>query len=384
MKYDDINNNILNIIMIMPQYLIYKGRKCGSTARGAGIWTKEELIIEAQRYNISIDGTLTDICQRLIDRETKQASSQEHKSNNVKKYVNDTTLLGDSCEDYDDDELIQDKYGYGYTPEELINTLVNTKRNTNPYTNQPLWKDRNEFNILMEHPKISSEVKYRLISIFFPIFDPDIIQLVQEYPDIFDLIGYTGCVLKSDFGKDFKGSQSMLAELLKELETLPDNIRKQFETLRTIDGRKTLKDIMTSSNNECIHGVGSYLLGIYLYIWFNIPENVRAPLIPVLYQGGVRTTIVLGYFDTTGNILDIMLFKFETDIGKILMINFKEFNIARNRWFPADGYVYAVDYIPADILAVIEEDINNNIDEIILHYGYLQDYLSCKNLECVL
>lgn len=61
----------------MPQYLIYKGRKCGSTARGVGSWTKDELINEAKLYNISTTGTMTDICQRLLSRNARGKNGQE-------------------------------------------------------------------------------------------------------------------------------------------------------------------------------------------------------------------------------------------------------------------------------------------------------------------
>ena len=60
--------------MYMPQYLLYKGKKCGSTARGTDVWTRVSLILEAQERGLSVTKTMTitDICQLLISSQKKQ------------------------------------------------------------------------------------------------------------------------------------------------------------------------------------------------------------------------------------------------------------------------------------------------------------------------
>ena len=59
----------------MPQYGFYKGRPCGSTARGEKAWKKTELVAEAQRLGLSTAGTITDLCLRLMATEVTPAST---------------------------------------------------------------------------------------------------------------------------------------------------------------------------------------------------------------------------------------------------------------------------------------------------------------------
>ena len=54
----------------MPQYIIYKGRKCGSTARGTDAWTKKELVEEATRLGLSTTGSISELCARIIATST--------------------------------------------------------------------------------------------------------------------------------------------------------------------------------------------------------------------------------------------------------------------------------------------------------------------------
>jgi len=71
----------------MPLYIIYKGRKCGSTARGEGVWTKKELLNEARLQNVSTSGSMTDICQRLIDKEKQGIENPTSHLRQVKKII---------------------------------------------------------------------------------------------------------------------------------------------------------------------------------------------------------------------------------------------------------------------------------------------------------
>lgn len=50
----------------MVKYILYKGRPCGSTARGSTAWKKSELIQEAENLGLSTSGTINDLCNRLI------------------------------------------------------------------------------------------------------------------------------------------------------------------------------------------------------------------------------------------------------------------------------------------------------------------------------
>lgn len=56
----------------MPQYHIYKGRPCGSTARGNNAWTRSELMDELRMLNLPTNGTITDLCNRLRQHEHQQ------------------------------------------------------------------------------------------------------------------------------------------------------------------------------------------------------------------------------------------------------------------------------------------------------------------------
>jgi len=60
----------------MPKYNFYKGRPCGSTARGANAWKKSELIQEARNLGLPTTGTIDDLYQRLVTHTNQQGQEQ--------------------------------------------------------------------------------------------------------------------------------------------------------------------------------------------------------------------------------------------------------------------------------------------------------------------
>lgn len=374
--------------------LIYRGKRCGTHERGHGTWTRATLVAEAKLHNIPVTGTMDEICRRLIDEgeppkkgpivqhvPPKPIVAQKKKSKNTKNCKNDTNVLGDELDEMTNDEIIQDIYGYCYTPDELISTLENSKRNENPYTRQPFWLSRASFDKLFNHSGFTDVDRAKMIAIFYPTFDHDIINLVKSYPDIYNLIGMTGVVLKSDYGQDFKASASMLGELTKELDKLAEPIKKKFKDLKTFGGNKTLNEIIEDSNLSCIHGVGSDILGIYLYIWFNIPEIERPPLIDPLYRSSANDVIVLGYTHEQGQYFDLYLFKFDPNIDNIISINYLTIVVSRGVAVPSNGHNILTSKVPADVVKNIRENVIDNIDEITIKYGLLREYLSNKGFE---
>jgi|UniRef100_A0A6C0BK32 hypothetical protein len=269
-----------------------------------------------------------------------------------------------------EENIIHDVYGYCYTAEELVQLLASSRKNRNPYTNQPLWTDRASFNQLISHPQIKPEDRVRLISIFFPSFDPQIAQLVQQHSQIFDLIGITGAVLKSDYDSQLKPSIEMIGYLDQKLDELPTEVARRFRSLTTPNGQQTLDQLLKTCDQTCIHGIGARILAIYLYIWFNLEENQRPPLIPMLYQSVINSVILQAYIRNPElQQLDIYLFKFNTDIGQIVNANYVSLigNILR----PSNGF----DAVPEEIRDIIDQDIKDHLEELVLSYAFLQDYL---------
>lgn len=388
----------------MPNYLIYKGKPGGTSARGQNAWKKDELLQEARRYGLDTHGTLTQVCQRLLDYEKTQVMEAplkvtapaptkvqikaperkkipvRFKRKNSRIYKNETTLLDESVDSLSDDEIIPID-GYCFLGSELFQTLKESKRNSNPYTNQPLWADRQSFDQLINHPTFTPDDRYILRSIFFPEFDPRIIKLVNQHTDIFNLIGMTGAVLKADFSTDFKASLSMLSVLSEAISKKPPNIRDQFDQLKTcFSGHKTLKEIRKNPESQCIHGIGSSILGIYLHTWFSLPEENRPPLIQPLYRGIVKTTVFLGYTEDN-KYFHTYLFKYDTDMGKIHNSNFIRLNMSTQSWSNSDGYPSAKKVIEPDLFQIIEDDAKNNTEAIMINFTAFHDYLNSHKYE---
>lgn len=375
----------------------YRERRCGTHERGAGAFTRAELLNEAKLRHVSVTGTMDEICRRLIDKEVLDAQKNvtqktkvspkpappivppKKKSKNTKNCKNETSLIGDDFDEMIDDEIIQDNDGNCYTPNELIQTLGISQKNESPFTRKPLWVDRASFDKLFSHPGFSDADRSRMVSIFYPVLGRDIIDLVKANPDLFNLIGMTGAVLKADYGQEFKASSSMLVELNKELDKLDEPTKNQFKKLKEINGNQSLGKIIKESNLTCIHCVGADILGIYLNTWFNIPEEERPPLIEPLYITAVNSAVVFGYTTEQGRYFELYMFKFDSNINNILNINY--LTNASGSWTPGNMHHLAVQKIPPGTLARIEQDVIEHADVIMVKYGILREYLTAKGFE---
>jgi hypothetical protein len=288
--------------------------------------------------------------------------------------------MGDEFDDMATDQIVQDVWGYCYTPDELYQTLTNSKRNENPFTRQPLWKDRTGFNQLFSHRGFTTEQRARLVSIFYPAFDRVIIDLVRSYPAMFDLIGLTGAVLLSDYTEGFKPSGSMLAELNREMTNLPTHVKEQFMSLMTPDGIMTLRQVIDSSNTTCIHGIGGWILNIYLFVWYHIPVDQRPPLIDPLYQTSIDTAVVMGIFNIDH--LNVYLFKYdETDIGRIINVNYIAYDMRTGKWAHLNGYPMAASILSPEMLEVLTDDIAHHVDDLMIKHAMLRSWLAGKGFD---
>lgn len=358
----------------MPKYLIYKGRPCGSTARSQNRWKKQELIEEAKLIGVSSDGTIDDIVKRLITFD----NSPLNNANGKCTYINDSTLTGLSIDEINDNEKVVID-GYCFTADEIIQTLAECKRNNNPYTNKPIWSDRTSFDVFFKQPAFSDSDRNRMLSVFYPSFDNNILQLVEKHIDMYELIGITGTILKSDYSKDFIASTSALSILNNKLLELPTDVRDQFYKLKPSGNDKDLIDII-NNHDSCIHRIGDHLIEMYLQIWFNIPTQNRPPLISSLHQGCVNTCIYLGYI-AYGTRIEIYLYKFDDDIGKIVSCNFMSCNLSLSDWKTSNGYSRASSTIDEETFRIILDDVENHVDEILVNYAFLKDYQIANKYE---
>ena len=51
----------------MPLWLVYRQRPCGSTCRRSDRWTIEQLQQLTKDFGLSSEGTIDQLCRRLID-----------------------------------------------------------------------------------------------------------------------------------------------------------------------------------------------------------------------------------------------------------------------------------------------------------------------------
>lgn len=159
--------------------------------------------------------------------------------------------------------------GYCFNIEdEIYPLLVVSKKNINPYTNQPLWRNNEEKLKIFRHKGLSNEQTENIYKIFkFPSLsdkDRDIICFNKNV--VYQLVR-SGLILYNDYSNDFSSS---LIELSKINQLLPDDIKNMKRVIEIKISKiyiydDTLKKYLSQAYSYCIHDVGETLLKFYIF-----------------------------------------------------------------------------------------------------------------------
>ena len=164
------------------------------------------------------------------------------------------------------------KKGHCFDINDIASHILTGKKNTNPYTNMPLWDNFDDYKKIINHPSINRENIDSLNDLFFPKIDDELTKLVIENHRFITLIGKTGFILANDYTSDFKPSTEALAKLNLELM----KVDKRLQTLKT--NNIVLNELVEKSSIECIHLIGNNLCQLYIVYWKNILSNIGVPL----------------------------------------------------------------------------------------------------------
>ena len=170
---------------------------------------------------------------------------------------------------------------------ELAQNLIATKgKNIDPMRlaegkAEPLWRNENELLNL----KIFGETAIRNKSLrhnfskllqheLLVLITPPYIDVVMKNMDILNQIFLTGCIAIGDHFSShkvgiFSDAVLALGKLATKIDTLSPAKQQLFLNLKMNTG-KTLREILATSNNTCIHGIGFDLCCIYFQTFISI------------------------------------------------------------------------------------------------------------------
>ena len=182
--------------------------------------------------------------------------------------TNDNDLFESPVRDIEEENFVDIRSSTGkvycYDIDQLTQYLITSRKNKHPYDKLPIWANRNEFDKIISHRKISDGNKRLLIGIFYPLGLPDeLIDAIKNNYEIFDRIGLVGFILLNDFTRDFSPSNVALDFLAKGINELSEKYRDSFFEMRDFTTNEILRDAIDRAVG-CIHGVGSKLIKIFL------------------------------------------------------------------------------------------------------------------------
>lgn len=186
-----------------------------------------------------------------------------------KKCQNQDNSLGE--DDFDElmkqDEMyypFRDEFNNCYTTADIRNLLFTTRKNVNPYDpSKKLWTSKEHLMGYLQakdpygKPIFTDDERKTLIEIYYPTSH-------ELDNDLIEKIGWTGCILKADNTTNYVPSLNALSQLKKSVESIKDNKMKQKFLDLEIKGVTLSKILYCEEDEECVHGIGSRLIDIYL------------------------------------------------------------------------------------------------------------------------
>lgn len=194
--------------------------------------------------------------------------------------TNPSTLMGDEVADIDPRRLYRAWTGNCYDIVEDLYPYLLSGKTTDPYTNQPLWRNDAERDEILRHRGLSPAQRKQLHAKLLggnPLTE-DMQELLKRNKQVFHLIGTVGLILYGDYHPDFKPSQEALAHLDDAISKSPD-ADKLGDIRATQLNSITLGEIMSEQGSSCIHGIGMRLARLYLSLYMVMGgEPVMGPL----------------------------------------------------------------------------------------------------------
>lgn len=182
--------------------------------------------------------------------------------------INPATLMGDDVNVIDPLKFYRAWTGNCFDIEEDLFPYLLSGKTTDPYTNQPLWRNNAERDEIIKHPGLTAEQQGQLHVKLLggnPL-TKDTQALIKRNKKLFHLIGTVGLILYGDYHPDFAPSQEALAYLDNELSKSRDDAKLR-DLHGTGLGATTLAEIMAEQGSACIHGIGMRLIRMYLSLY---------------------------------------------------------------------------------------------------------------------
>ena len=163
--------------------------------------------------------------------------------------------------------------GYCYDAEALIQHLRSSKKNEHfDRTVAPtIWKDRKEFDLIINHPTVDSATRQELIDIFYPA--RTVQQVIEDYIlenyKTFEIIGIETLVIDNDTNayKFFPDAAEAIARISAAWSDTPlINLEDKVTNTK-------LGHLLGESSKECIHVFANRLATIYLYNFFELRKQ---------------------------------------------------------------------------------------------------------------
>ena len=300
--------------------------------------------------------------------------------------TNDNDLFESPVRDIEEEKFVDIRSSTGkvycYDIDQLTQFLATSRKNQHPYDKLPIWANKNEFDKIISHRKISEDNKRLLIGIFYPQgLSDELINTIRNNYEIFDRIGLVGFILLNDYTLDFSPSNVALDFLAKSINELPEKYRDSFFEMRDFTTNELLRDTIDRAIG-CIHGVASKLIRIFLGNWSELPKNERRPLPPIYTQLPLKRAFAYSIIDRDDEYKNIIqLYIHDDDTHGINSIQGWSyiFNVQINELH----YYNHRRIVPEDIRPAIETNIQSLIRNIINGTNIIKNYISDNNLNFV-
>lgn len=250
---------------------------------------------------------------------------------------------------------------------DLRGMLLRQKRSKNPFTGVNLWKNKEEFEKIIEILDDDEQAEARLIY-FRPRLPDPINAALTKHIDVFNDIAMVGCILKADYKDDFEDSVRALAHLRSRIDSIPDEKeRKIFLSLSLPESSTTIADVIKSCADKCIHGVGSDLIDIYLYL----RKYLDTELLDAFKQTADDSVVLYPYV-REGDI-DVYLFLNKFPSSFVFGGNYVRYNNETKKWDQLNGYAEISRYLDSKTRDIVDKSLD--VKDFIKRYANVTDYL---------
>ena len=362
----------------MPDQFLIKNKDCfKKKSKNYPSWNLEELHSDSDIVQFMTDkniinwkklyNTKQKLCEYLsthhfsaVPAQVQQRPAQVQQrparssASRVSTCNNDNTfVMFDNVKDIPEKNFLQLSDNTCYDMSELYDYLLSTRKNVNPYdNNKKLWNNVMDRRKILYHKSLSSAKKSTLYALFMEIENDEkqIIEYCEKNQDVLDEILKLGYICVSDNSSNKSENPDVFnksAIAISNFKAYIDN--KSVEDKEIINkikypGELTISEIMDNSflSSQCIHGIGTRLIRIYMYIVLKAGDKSSFILSP-LFKRYMNKNI---YFFYVPEITDkpienafILLLEYENDVVKMgwaydYEIKIQQLNFMKSSIFP--------------------------------------------------